>query len=323
ELLGDAHVADHGAAVERDLAVRGDGGVDDRLHAVHVGGEGREDDALLGLHDQAAQRRDDLRLRLGHARGGRVGRVAEEQVDALVAPAAQGRQVGGAVVRRGLVQLDVARVDDEAGAGLDGHAQALRDGVVHREETQVERAALLPILLVDLDGLRADAVLLQLRLDEREGEPGRDDRDVAALLQQPRDGADVVLMAVRDDQRLDAIPLALHVGEVRQDQVDAGLVGAREEDAAVHDEQTVLVLEDRHVAADLRDAAEGDDAEAVLRGLRRLRQALRQVGALHGLHDVAAVASSAATLATLVAAALAATLVALAATATAAAVLAL
>ena len=46
------------------------------------------------------------------------------------------------------------------------------------------------------------------------------------------------------------------VVEVREDQVDAGLVVLGEEHAAVDDQQPAVVLEDRHVAADLAEAAE-------------------------------------------------------------------
>ena len=57
--------------------------------------------------------------------------------------------------------------------------------------------------------------------------------------------------------------------EVRQDQVDAGLLLLGEEHAAVDDQQPAAVLEDRHVAADLAEAAERGDAQAALRELRR------------------------------------------------------
>ena len=55
-------------------------------------------------------------------------------------------------------------------------------------------------------------------------------------------------------------------GEVRQDQVDSGLLLLGEEHAAVDDQQAAAVLEDRHVAADLAEAAERGDAQAALRG---------------------------------------------------------
>ncbi len=70
-------------------------------------------------------------------------------------------------------------------------------------------------------------------------------------------------MGVREHDRLDLLQPALEVGEVRQDQVDARLVGLGEQHAAVHDQQPARVLEDRHVPADLAEPAQGDDPQAV------------------------------------------------------------
>jgi len=71
-----------------------------------------------------------------------------------------------------------------------------------------------------------------------------------------------------ENQGLDQVHPAFEGGEVRQDQVDAGLVLFREQDTAVDDEQAPGVLEDGHVAADLTQAAEGDDAQAAARQRR-------------------------------------------------------
>ncbi len=74
----------------------------------------------------------------------------------------------------------------------------------------------------------------------------------------------MVLVSVGEDQGLDpveAVPDGLEVGE---DQVDARVVLLREEDAAVHDEQPALVLEDGHVAADLAQPAQRDDAHGAV-----------------------------------------------------------
>ena len=58
-------------------------------------------------------------------------------------------------------------------------------------------------------------------------------------------------------------------GEVGEDHVDAGLVLLGEQHAAVDDQQLAGVLEDRHVAADLAEAAEGDHAQAAVGQGRR------------------------------------------------------
>src|SRR5690606_26859245 len=97
-----------------------------------------------------------------------------------------------------------------------------------------------------------------------------DQRDVGALPEQERHRADVVLVAVREHQGLDVVQAVPDVVEVRQDQVDPGLLLLREEHAAVDDQQPAGVLEDRHVPADLAEAAEGDDPQGAL-GERRRR----------------------------------------------------
>ena len=107
-----------------------------------------------------------------------------------------------------------------------------------------------------------EPVLAQLGAQQREGELGADERDVAALAQEVRRGADVVLVAVGQDQRLDVVEAVPDRVEVGEDQVDAGVVVLGEEDSAVDDQQAAVVLEDGHVATDLAQAAERDDPEA-------------------------------------------------------------
>ena len=93
-----------------------------------------------------------------------------------------------------------------------------------------------------------------------------DQGDVGAQAQQVRDGADVVLVAVGQDDGDDVVEPVLDVGEIGQDQVDAGLGLLGEEDAAVDDEQLAVDFEDGHVAADLPEAAERNDPQGVLAG---------------------------------------------------------
>ncbi len=50
--------------------------------------------------------------------------------------------------------------------GADGDREGVRDGVVDRDELAVEGADGLRVALRDLQRVRPDAVLLELRLDE-------------------------------------------------------------------------------------------------------------------------------------------------------------
>ena len=109
---------------------------------------------------------------------------------------------------------------------------------------------------VDRERVRLDPVLLELRLDEREGQPGADQRDVLLELEQVRNRADVVFVAVREHHADHVVEPVLDRLEVGEDQIDAGLVLLGEQHAAVDDEELAAVLEHGHVAADLAEAAE-------------------------------------------------------------------
>src|SRR3954454_15617108 len=74
----------------------------------------------------------------------------------------------------------------------------------------------------------------------------------------------MVLVPVGEDDRLDVVQPVPDVAEVGQDQVDAGLLVVGEQHAAVDDQQLAVVLEHGHVAADLPETSERDDAQAVL-----------------------------------------------------------
>ena len=54
----------------------------------------------------------------------------------------EGAQVGDPAVQRQLVHLEVAGVQDRAGGRADGHGERVGDGVVDRDELEVELAEL-------------------------------------------------------------------------------------------------------------------------------------------------------------------------------------
>jgi hypothetical protein len=262
---GDAHVADHRPADERDPPAVAHGHVEHLLHAVHVAREARDDHPLLGAGDHALEHRPDLALRHDEARHLGVGGVHEEQVDALVTEAGEACEVGEPAVERQLVELDVTGVQDQPGRGAHGDRQRVRDGVVDREELALEVPVGNPAALDDLDEVRGEPVFPALGGDQRECEPRAHHRQVGAVAQQERHGADVVLVAVGEHDRVDVVHAGLDRAEVRQDQVDARLLVLGEEHAAVDDEQAPAVLEHGHVPADFADPAECDDAEPAVR----------------------------------------------------------
>jgi hypothetical protein len=98
------------------------------------------------------------------------------QVDTLVAEPGEPGEVGQPAVKRQLVELDVAGVQDQACRGADGHRQRVGDRVVDREELAVEHAVPGTGALGDLAQVRGQPVLLALGCDQRVREPGTHDR---------------------------------------------------------------------------------------------------------------------------------------------------
>jgi hypothetical protein len=94
------------------------------------------------------------------------------------------------------------------------------------------------------------------------------DRHARELRQHVRQRADVVLVGVGDEERLDVGAALLEVRDVGDDEVDAEHLLVGEHEAAVDDDDLVAVLEDVHVLADLAHPAERDDAERLIVAVR-------------------------------------------------------
>ena len=275
QLAGHLSVGDHAAPTDGDLAARLNRQIDDLLHAVDVGGERCHDDAALtGLGKQAAHAFGDGLLSGGEARALCVGGICQQRQHTLAAILGNRGQVGHCVAgQRRVVDLEVAGVDDHARRAVDGEGQRVRDGVVDVDRLNGEAAERDLLARADLMEDRAGrkAVLLELVLDKTNRQLGGVDRHIE-FFEQVRQTADVVLMTVGDEQALDAVPVLEHVGEVRDDQIDAEHIGIREHKAAVNEDHVALALIQRNVLADLAEAAQRADVHRDGRGhLKMLR----------------------------------------------------
>ena len=132
-------------------------------------------------------------------------------------------------------------------------------------------------------GLTGKAELLQLVFDQAAGQAGAVHRQ-ADLLQQIGNAANVILVAVGDEQALDLILVLHHKGEVRDDHVHAEHLAVREHQTAVHDDHIAVALVDGHVLADLAQTAQRVDMDGgrCLLGLLRTARAAVVVGAAGG-----------------------------------------
>ena len=167
------------------------------------------------------------------------------------------------------------------------------DGL-HREASQLQ---FLPGDDLHKAGLACQVELLQLVADQTQGQPGAIDRQVH-LLQQIGDAADVVLVAVGDQQPLDLVLVLQHKGEVGDDHIHPIHLAVGEHQAAVHNDHIAAALIDGHILAHFPKAAQRVDVDghcrAAFRGLGPAGPAHRAAGALDAVVSRGAGAAGAA-----------------------------
>ena len=199
-------------------------------------------------------------LRCGESRPDGVGTVAEERQDPFLAQLGKPLQIKGVAEYRGIVYLKVAGVDDHARRGKDRQGRRVGDAVVDLDElypeaAQIDRLAMLHHLAL---GALHQVVFFQLVLDQSDGQLGAVHRNVD-LLQDVRQGADVVLVSVGDHKALHLIDVPFQISHVRDHQVDAQHVVGGERQAAVYYDDGILILKGRDVHTDLLQTAQRDD----------------------------------------------------------------
>ncbi len=275
-VFGDVHIAQlradlddvfHAPAGDGHFAAVFHGGVDGLLHAVDVGGKGGHDDALVAAGEQLVEGAADGALGLGVAGTLHIGGVAQQGQHALFAQLAEAAQVDDLAVDGRGVDLKVAGVDDGAHFGADGEGGGIGDGVVHVDELHLEFARFHALACFhggDL-GLAGQSVLFQLQLDQARGQAGAEDGHVD-LAQHIGDGADVVFVAVGDEQAPDAVGIFHQIGHVGNDHVHAVHIVAGEGHAAVHHDDVAAVFVNGQVLADLVETAKGNDFDFFCHG---------------------------------------------------------
>ena len=102
--------------------------------------------------------------------------------------------------------------------------------------------------------------LLQLVVHEGHGQVRAVDGH-GELLQGVGHGADMVLVAVGDDEALQLLPVLLQIGHVRDHHVDARHIVVREGKAAVDDHDVLSVFQERHILSDLAQSPQGDELQ--------------------------------------------------------------
>ena len=169
-------------------------------------------------------------------------------------------------VDRRLIDLEVAGVHDETGRRGDRQRYTVWHAVRDADELDFKRPD--ADAIARMNGVQArrrvDAVLLQLRRDERQRQRRAVDRALD-IGQHVRHGANVIFVAVRQYERGRA-PALLHVREIRNDEIHTGHVGFREHDTRVDDDRRLAPGEREHVHAELAESAKWNHFEHPGRG---------------------------------------------------------
>ena len=218
----------------------------------------QRDDLPEGLADEP--------LRAGHARPLGVRRVAEQEVDAAVADLREAADVGAAgrppacgrscSRRCARCARPGSRARSRPSPGSSAPCGRTRPGTGPSSTRLVVR-----IGLAQLGGAQ-QAVLVELRLDQPERQPRRPDLLDADLAQQVRKRADVILVAVRQqdgaDRRLPRSARYEKSGRIRSTPRCSSRGNASP--ASTTSMASRRPRYDGHVLADLTEAAERDDS---------------------------------------------------------------
>src|SRR3989344_2901841 len=125
----------------------------------------------------------------------------------------------------------------------------------------------------DGDGSRLCEFLLPF-LYHHAGQLAGVDGRVADAVDDVGDAADVVQVAVRDEETAYFVATLFQISGVGQNVIDTRRVVLRESETAVEDEYVAAEFNGGHVAPDFFHAAERDDADRVVRGRRNSRAQL-------------------------------------------------
>jgi hypothetical protein len=246
--------ADAAAGVLRDVA--------QSLQPRRVGGEGGDEHTAVGRLDHCVEALADAEFRARRRVLEDVGRIAGQSEHAGVADRAQLRLRRGIAKLRRVVELPVAGVEDAAVRRVDQQRVALGDRMGERDVAEAERPE--PEIALHLDcvelHLPGQPLLLQLAGDQPGGERRRVERH-AEIVGEIRNGADMVLMAVGEDDAEQVLAPLLDEGEIGQDQFDAGIGRIGEGEAKVDHDPFALAAVEIDVHANLAGAAEREEEQ--------------------------------------------------------------
>src|SRR5947209_13003413 len=174
--------------------------------------------------------------------------------------------VGRLRIDRRVIDLEVAGVNDDAVRRSDREADGVDDRMRDANRLDAKRSGIDDVARHEPAKLDVvDAEFIELVADEAEGQRHSVDRKRHAL-EKKRQRADVIFVAMREEDRFEFRGVVEDVRHVGNNDVDAERGGVGEHHSAVDDDRGVVGLVDHQVHPDLAESAERNDAQAAHRG---------------------------------------------------------
>src|SRR5437899_2398153 len=149
-------------------------------------------------------------------------------------------QIEEAVVGRCGIDFEVAGVHDHSDRGVDGEGDAIDQAVGYLDGMNRKRACFEALVRANLAqvGVIEQAVLVEFVFDIGQREFGGIHRNVQ-LGKNPGESADVVFVAVGEDDSADTLPVLDEIGNVGYYDVNAEKFGLGEHETGVDDNNVI------------------------------------------------------------------------------------
>ena len=183
----------------------------------------------------------------------------------MVSDRAQSLDIGQLAVHGVRIEFEIGGMHHGADRRLHHHADRIGDTVADMEKLHREAAERQPV--AGRNGMelavRQQSGLLQFDLGKAARQRSGIDRNVQ-VTQQVGQGADMILVAVGQHDRLHPIRTRGQIRDVGVDQVDAEHVAFGEHQAGIDHQNVIAAFQGHHVLADFAEAPQGDDAKRCL-----------------------------------------------------------
>ena len=160
------------------------------------------------------------------------------------------------------IDFEIAGVNDDAERRVDREGNAIDQAVRDLDRMDGERSGLEALVGAHFAkvGVVEQAVLVEFVFDVGERELGAPDGDVE-FGEDPGQCADVIFVAVSEDDSANALAVLDEIGNVGNDDVDAEEFGFGEHESGVDDDDVVSPANGHAVHAEFAEAPEGNDLQ--------------------------------------------------------------